>query len=83
MNPPSASQDNGGLGSTIKAGPITFSPPSGQVKSILVLVDATFGAGTVGNMDGLSGAQVSAGNALFGIWDSIQISSGTIVAYYG
>lgn len=93
MNPSSAAQVNGGLGSAV-VGVGTHTAPNapvqgtgastGQIKTILVLDDNTqFGQDTVGNMNGLVNSTFSAGTYLFGIWKSVELSSGSAIVYYG
>ena len=86
MNPASAAQDNGGLGSIILgATPAGGFTPSNnaQIKSIHVLDETEFDANTVGNMENLPTSTIGEGTYLFGIWDRIGIESGLVIAYYG
>ena len=88
MNPPSATQDNGGLGSAFIDDTIRHTPPSGtQIKSILIVATGTSFNTSMnapnGNMADIDNALFGGGQAIFGIWDYVQLASGSCVVYYG
>lgn len=53
---------------------------NGEFKAIQVLEDASFST-VVGNIEGLSGASVSAGQIIHGLFTSVTITSGTVLIY--
>ena len=87
MNPPSSAQDNGGLGSAFIDHTNVHTPPNNaQIKSILIIGGASFNASMNspnGNMADIDNASFGGGEALFGVWDHVQLASGACIAYYG
>lgn len=67
----------GEAGGILEAGTTTR---AGEFKAIQVLEDTVF-ATVVGNIEGLSGATVSAGHIIHGLFTSVTLTSGAVLIY--
>lgn len=85
MNIPYMSLRGGEFGAQVISDTATHTPADTTFKRysrITALSATVFAAGTVGNVSNISGAALPAGATIEGQWNVLQLTSGSIIAYY-